>query len=625
MERMCAAIRHRGPDEQGIVQLPREAETVGSRPTVSLGCRRLSIIDVKGGHQPIANEDETIWTVFNGEIYNFQDLRHTLQHKGHRFATNSDTEVIVHLYEERGDDFLAELQGMFALALWDERRHRLLLARDRLGKKPLLYAEAGGRLSFASEFRPLLLDPDLSRELDVRALDHYLTYLAIPAPMSIYRGIRKLPPAHLLIYEGGSIRLQRYWELDFSSQLSISENEAAEQILALLRDAVRKRLVSEVSLGALLSGGVDSSIVVALMAELLNRPVKTFSIGFDEVEYNELPHARRVAQAFGCDHHEFVVRPQALEVTPILVDHFGEPFADSSAIPTYYLSRLTREHVTVALNGDGGDEAFAGYDRHLATRLAEAWQRVPWVLRQPIKYTLVNLISDGGGHYKVLPRLKRFLRVADLPRSARYERWAGFFTGDLKQSLCSFRNDEVIEDGVVRRLFAQVAGLGPVEAMLFIDSMFYLPTDLLVKMDITSMANSLEVRSPFLDHHLVEFAAKLPATMKVRGLTTKYVLKQAIRRFVPPENLRREKRGFAVPIGLWFRGELREFVQDMLGSPRFAQRGLFRQTRVEQLIRSHMSGQADYSHHLWILLMLELWFRRFIDNGGANTGSHLSC
>jgi len=609
---MCERLAHRGPDERGIVNFPRDGQEAGGRATAALGIQRLSIIDVQGGHQPIANEDGTIWTVLNGEIYNFQELRKELEQRGHRVATRSDTEVIVHLYEEEGETFVNRLDGMFALALWDERRQRLLLARDRFGKKPLLYAEEGNRLIFASEFQALLSDESIPRELDLTALDYYLTYMAIPAPLSIYRAVRKLPAAHLLIHDRAGTRLQRYWALAYTPKLALSEADATERLLELLTEAVRKRLVADVPLGAFLSGGVDSSAVVALMTRCSDRPVKTFSIGFEEVRYNELPHARRVAQAFGCDHHEFVVRPLALEVLPTLIQHFGEPFADSSAIPTYYLSRLTREHVTVALNGDGGDEAFAGYARHSAARLAERWQAVPTLVRGPIDWLAQWLLATPTDRQQWRGRIGRFFQAASRSRPARYQAWVGIMDEDLKTALVGPRNGFTASPNMIEQLFDQAQALDPVDAALAVDTAFYLPTDLLVKMDIMSMANALEARSPFLDHHLVEFVARLPSSMKLRHRTSKALLKQTLTGILPEDNVHRRKWGFAVPIGTWFRTELREFLEDHLRSAHCARDGLLRQDAVAVLVEAHLSGRADYTHQLWTLLVLELWYRRFI-------------
>jgi asparagine synthase (glutamine-hydrolysing) len=609
---MCAAIRHRGPDDEGVQAIPAGGATPGV-PRAVLGNRRLSIIDVAGGHQPIANEDGTIWVVQNGEIYNFESLRARLEASGHRFATRTDTEVIVHLYEELGEAFVRELDGMYALAIWDDRHKRLLLARDRFGKKPLLYAERGGRLWFGSEFQALLADPAVGRTLDHQALDEYLTFMAVPAPLTIYREIRKLPPAHVLVRDAGGTRLSRYWSLAYLPKLKLDEQEAAGELRRLLTNAVRKRLISEVPLGAFLSGGVDSSAVVAVMAGLQREPVKTFSIGFETAGFNELPWARAIAERYGCDHHEFEVRPNAVEVLPALVRHYGEPYADSSAIPSYYLAELTRRHVTVALNGDGGDEMFAGYAWHLGGRIAERWQRVPRWLRHPAEGMARALTPMSGNRRSWPSRLTRFLGGASRPRAARYRAWLSVFTEELKRDL--YLTAPPAGEDRLAAIFENMGELDGVDAMLAADVTWYLPTDLLVKMDIATMAHSLEARSPFLDHTLAEFAARLPASLKLRGFSGKHLLKKAVADLVPHGNMHRRKQGFAVPIRHWFRHELRDFVGDHLLSRRFAERGLFKPDVVARIVDDHQRARADYAHHLWVLLMLELWFRTFMDAG----------
>lgn len=618
--RMRDQLIHRGPDESGMVCFPRQGEGRRARMSAALGSRRLSIIDVRHGHQPIANEDGTIWTVLNGEIYNFRELREGLKRAGHGFVTESDTEVIVHLYEEQGDSFVAALDGMFALALWDDRAERLILARDRFGKKPLLYAEIGQRFLFASEFQAMLRDPAVSREIDPAALDEYLTYLAIPAPLSIYRAIRKVPPAHLLVHDRTGTRLRRYWSLAYQPKVSLSEPEAQERVRELLTAAVKKRLVSEVPLGAFLSGGVDSSIVVALMATLLGRGVKTFSIGFDEERYNELPHAQRVAEQFECEHHALMVTPRALEVLPKLVEHFGEPFADSSAIPAYYLAQLTRQHVTVALNGDGGDEAFAGYGRHLANRLVETWRQAPVTIRRPLAWMSYALVPPAVASWGWPGRLRRFMEASSLSRADRYQWWAGVFNADLKTTLLGRDGEPSAHHGLVDRLFGENEALDAVDAALAVDTAFYLPTDLLVKMDISSMANSLEVRSPFLDHHVMEFVASLPSHLKLRRLTSKHLLKRTFENVLPRDILHRRKSGFAVPIGRWFRSDLREMLCDHLLNSRLAQAGVIRQATATALVSGHLRGRFDGAHQLWTLLMLELWYRRFIEERDVPKG-----
>jgi asparagine synthase (glutamine-hydrolysing) len=610
---MCTAMCHRGPDDEGVMAIPRLPSP--NQPRAVLGNRRLSIIDVAGGQQPIGNEDGTIWTVQNGEIYNFQELRARLEAAGHRFATRSDTEIIVHLYEEMGDDFVRELDGMFAIALWDDRRKRLLLARDRFGKKPLLYAERGGRLWFGSEFQALLTDPAISRDIDYDALDEYLSFMSVPAPRTIYRQIRKLPPAHVLVRDASGTRLSRYWSLEYQPKLRIGEDEAAEEVRRLLTEAVRKRLISEVPLGAFLSGGVDSSAVVAIMAGLIGDRVKTFAIGFDDPRFNELPHARRVAERYGCEHHEFEVRPRAIEVLPSLVRHYGEPYADSSAIPSFYLAKLTRQHVTVALNGDGGDESFGGYGWHLGSRLAERWQKLPSPLRGAAESIGASLAPLSSNRRSPMARLSRFMSAASRPRPTRYRQWLSVFTADMKREL--YAKPHAREADPLEAIFAAAPSLDAVDAMLRADIEWYLPTDLLVKMDIATMASSLEARSPFLDWHLTEFAAKLPSAFKVKGNTSKYILKKAVAGLVPAENMHRPKQGFAVPVGAWFRGELKDFLADHVLGARFASRGLFRPDVVQRLFDDHQRGAGDHAHHLWTLLMLELWFREFIDQRPA--------
>ena len=610
---MCAAMSHRGPDDEGVMALPRQP--VPGQPRAVLGNRRLSIIDVAGGHQPMGNEDGTIWVVQNGEIYNFQEIRERLVRAGHTLTTKSDTEILVHLYEDLGPEFVRELDGMFAIALWDDRRKRLVLARDRFGKKPLLYAEAGGRLWFGSEFQALLVDPAIRRDIDYDALDEYLSFMSVPSPRTIYRQIRKLPPAHVLVRDAHGTKVSRYWSLEYLPKIQIGEEEAVQEVRRLLTEAVRKRLISEVPLGAFLSGGVDSSAVVAIMAGLVSTPVKTFSIGFDDPRFNELPYARRVAERYGCDHHEFEVQPRAIEVLPALVRHYGEPYADSSAIPSFYLARLTRQHVTVALNGDGGDESFGGYGWHLGSRLAERWQQVPSTLRRLAEHTAGKLAPFSSNRRSPIARLSRFMSGASRPRATRYREWLSVFTTDLKNALYVRPHSRAADQ--LEAIFAAAPSLDAVDAMLRADIEWYLPTDLLVKMDIATMANSLEARSPFLDWHLTEFAAKLPSTLKVHGRTSKYILKKAVADLVPADNMHRPKMGFSVPVGGWFRGELKDFLADHILSPRFASRGLFRPEAVQRLFADHQRGAGDHAHHLWTLLMLELWFREFIDRSPA--------
>ncbi|MCU1266137.1 MAG: hypothetical protein JWM21_2455 [Acidobacteria bacterium] len=607
VRRMSAAIRHRGPDEVGFY----------FKGPVGLGMRRLSIIDLKGGRQPIHNQDRTAWIVFNGEIYNYRELREKLEKLGHTFYTNSDTEAIIQAYDRYGSDCPNHLRGMFAFAIWDERTKELFIARDRVGKKPLLYAQVNGDFVFGSEFSALLQHPSISREVEPEALHHYLSFMCVPAPLTAYRAIRKLEPGHSLRWKKGEIKIDRYWQPDFSKKLKIGEEEAGRRAIEILRDAVKVRLMSEVPLGAFLSGGIDSSAVVALMSEESGEPIKTFSIGFEEQDFSELHHARRVAEHVGADHHEFIVRPDALEVLPLLVEHYGEPYADSSAIPTYYVARETRKHVTVALNGDGGDECFAGYERYAAMRLAERYHRLPGVLRSGVIDHAIGMLPTSETRRSRVRDAKRFIQAASLPKVDRYMRWISVFDAPAKSEMYSdsFRYETALSNSsaLLEPWFALANGAGVVDAALLADTMTYLPNDLLVKVDIATMAVSLEARSPFLDHKVIEFAASLPENLKLRGLTTKYLLKRVLRQLLPAENLGRRKMGFGVPIGHWFRGKLEPFMRETILSEKALKRGYFKPEVVRRMVELHVRGERDHSHRLWTLLMMELWFQRFID------------
>jgi asparagine synthase (glutamine-hydrolysing) len=612
---LCAHLVHRGPDDVGYHY----------GPGVGLGQRRLSIIDLASGHQPMANENGTLWLTFNGEIYNFQVLRAALEAAGHRFATQSDSEVILHAYEEYGAGCLERFRGMFALALWDAPRRTLFLARDRVGKKPLFYTQADGQFVFASEIQALVAHPGVRREIDPAAIDDFLTFGYVHAPATGFRGISKLPPAHSLTLTLGDVggppalRVEPYWTLRFVPKLELTEGEAAEGLLDVLTEAVRLRLIADVPLGALLSGGVDSSLIVALMSRLIGgRPVKTFSIGFEEQAFNELPYARMVSQRYGTDHEELIVRPQAADILPTLVRHYGEPYADSSAVPSYYVSRLTRQHVTVALNGDGGDESFAGYERYIATGLAEHYRRLPLPLRAGVIEPLAALIPSSLPRSNRIGRAKRFLHVAALPAARRYLRWVTYFTPERKQDLYTPEFRELLAghdgDAWLFRLFESAGsdGADALDAALGTDVRSYLPYDLLVKMDIATMANSLEARSPLLDHRVMEFAARLPSRYKVRGTTTKYLLKKVARELLPSAILDRRKMGFAVPLNQWMRGDLLPLLNDVLLSPRALDRGYFRPDAVRRLVREHVERRQDHADRLWALLWLELWQREFL-------------
>jgi asparagine synthase (glutamine-hydrolysing) len=490
----------------------------------------------------------------------------------------------------------------------------------------VFYTEVDGQWVFASELQALLEHPGLAREMDWAALDDYLTYGYVPAPKTIFCGVNKLPPAHWLTLKlqpdgngGPKVHVERYWQLAYEPKVRLSEADAADGLLEVLREAVRLRMIADVPLGALLSGGIDSSIVVALMSQLSDRPVKTFSIGFDDQEFNELPHARRVAERCGTEHHELIVRPNALEVLPTLVRHYGEPYADSSSIPSYYVAKLTREQVKVALNGDGGDECFAGYERYAGGLAADRYGRIPAAVRRLAIEPLSRLIPTSAPRRSRLRQARRFLEVAGQPAPQRYLQWIGYvpttekaalYSPDFQEHLAGHRAESWLWE-MWERLTA--AGLGPLDRMLALDVESYLPYDLLVKMDIATMANSLEARSPFLDHHVMEFCARLPARYKMRGMRLKHLLKQAGAGLLPPETLTRRKMGFGVPVGNWMRGELRPWMEDLLLSPRALKRGYFQPEGLRQVVDRHLGGQEDRSLELWALLWLELWHQEFMD------------
>lgn len=609
IQRMCRILSHRGPDDEGVYV----------KKNCGLGHRRLSIIDLSpAGHQPMSNEDGTLWIIFNGEIYNFQELRKFLETKGHRFKSLTDTETILHLYEEEGTDCLRSLRGMYAFAIYDEKKESLFLARDRVGKKPLVYALSAKSLTFASEIKALLLDPEIKREIDYTTLHHYLTYEYCPSPHTIFKGIKKLPPAHFLLIERGEVIIERYWNLSYSEKLILpDENAYGEKFKEIFEEAVKLRMISDVPLGAFLSGGIDSGATVAWMSKLSPKPVKTFSIGFEEKEYNELPYARMIAQKFKTDHHEFLVKPDALEILPKLVYYYNEPFADSSAIPTYYVSKLTREYVTVALSGDGGDESFAGYERYIADRLAGYYQIVPSFFREKIIRRLVDLLPHPENRRSFFRKLKRFVRGISETPERRYVRWICFFDNEMKDELYSPEFKKMVSEidsvELIVQWYAKADGKEFIDRTLFVDVMSYLPEDLLVKVDIASMANSLETRSPFLDHKLMEFAASLPSYLKLNKLVTKYLLKQSLKGILPDEVLTRPKMGFGVPLDRWFRKELKEMAFDTLLSPSALQRGYFQKRSIERLLDEHLSLRADHSYRIWALLFLELWHQMFID------------
>jgi asparagine synthase (glutamine-hydrolysing) len=602
-------LEHRGPDDEGVV----------TRAHLGLGHRRLSILDLSpAGHQPMGNEDSSILLVMNGEIYNYRELRDELAAKGHCFSSQTDTETIIHLYEEEGTSCLQKLRGMFAFALWDSNRQLLFLARDRLGKKPLVYSLTSDSLVFASEIKSLLCDPAVQRQVDPEALHQYLTYQYVPAPLTIFSTIEKLPPAHYLLYRNGSVTLHRYWELSYKNKLEYkSLQEYREHFLEIFREAVRIRLRSDVPFGAFLSGGIDSSFVVAVMSSMLDRPVKTFSIGFEEKEYDELPYARMVAGRYGTDHHEFIVTPDIKDLLPKLVWHYNEPFADSSAVPTWYLAQMTRRHVTVALNGDGSDESFAGYSRYAATRTAALFQKIASRAGLPLLQRVLSLVPEAKQQHSFIERLRRFVRLlcSDAPRW--HMRYISHFDTAAKKRLYTKSFGDTVQHidsaDLTAALYASADGAACVDKLLSVEVLSYLPEDLLVKVDIATMAHSLEARSPFLDHKVMEFAAALPPKLKLNGRETKYFLKQVLADFVPREILSREKMGFGVPIDRWLRHELREMTHDLLLDQTASERGYFEKAEVQRLLDEHNSGRVNHCYRIWNLLCLELWHRAYMD------------
>ena len=598
LHEMADRIRHRGPDSDGFF----------STDEIHLGMRRLAVIDVAGGKQPIFNETGDVVVVFNGEIYNYRELRTSLIEKGHRFATQTDTEILVHLYEEYGIDFVERLNGMFAFALWDAGRKRLYLARDPLGIKPLYYTQLRDRLAFSSELKSLLILPGLSREISPQALERYLSYGSIAAPHSIFRAVNKLPPGHWLLAEQNSVRLQCYWSLpppDESMQLSHHYGEVEE----LLGQAVKSQLISDVPLGVFLSGGLDSSAVVAFASRHSSTPLKTFSIGYasPDEDYNETAKARQIAEHFGCDHREFILSPNIGELLAPLVRCFDEPFADSSAVPTYLISRETRQHVTVALTGVGGDELFGGYPRYMGLLFAQRLSRMPMAVRR-FAGSIVSNWPDRGGSVNWTGRIKRFFGNAEQPLAEQYSRWLAFLSPELVEDLLQAGG---VEDTEPDRCIAPLSKLPSLLAQN--DMLSYLPSDLLCHTDRVSMAHSLEARVPFLDKPLVEFMARVPLTDKLAGFRLKSPLKKILQPLLPKEILSQKKMGFSIPLARWLREELVDVLDDCLNPSQLKDRGLLRPEAVQRLRMQHSAGKANHADALWSLLMLEIWFREYMD------------
>lgn len=617
LARMTAVLRHRGPDDEGTYRSEfRARPPYEDRPGVALGFRRLSIIDIEGGKQPMSNEDGSVWVIFNGEIYNYPSLRRRLQGAGHVFQSHSDTECIVHLYEDEGPDLFSHLNGMFAVAIWDFERRRLVIGRDRLGQKPLVYRMEGDRLLFASELKSLLEVPGVPREVDPSAIDEYLTYQYVPYPNTILRGFRKLPPGHCAVFQDGHLQVNSYWSPDFNAENALSESQAVDQLQETLRSSIQLRMRSDVPLGAFLSGGVDSSLVTAIMQENSENPIKTFSIGFPVAEYDETKYARQVAEHLGTDHHEFQVTPDAVDVLPKLIWHFDEPFADSSAIPTWYVSQLTREHVTVSLTGDGGDELFAGYPRYRAVALASMLDRIG-PIRSLLAAPFWQNMPAPARQKSRRRQFKRFSQSLAASPLRRYLEWISIYNEERRAALYSDAFVEQLPDSdpveFLHSAWKRAGNRDPVTAVSLADLTTYLTCDLNQKVDRASMAHSLECRQPFLDHRVVELAASMPLRHKYRRGRGKRILKKAFGHLLPDEIWTRSKMGFGVPIDHWFRHELRELSHDVLLDETASQRGYFRREYVEQLLTEHQSNVFDHAYRLWALVVLELWLREWMN------------
>jgi asparagine synthase (glutamine-hydrolysing) len=604
---MTTVVSHRGPDADGFY----------FGDTVGLGHRRLSIIDLSTGDQPLTNEDRTIWVVFNGEIYNFADVRQELEQFGHRFRTHTDTEVIVHAYEQWGDAAVERFRGMFAFALWDEPKRRLLLVRDRIGVKPLYYSINREGVTFGSEIKSLLEDPDVPRDWNPEAIDAYLTLCYIPAPRTIYHNIWKLPAGHLLVAENGRTSVRRYWDLTFTGDGDASrEQEYLDRLDALVSESVRLRLLSDVPLGAFLSGGIDSSLVVAAMVDSCANRVVTTSVGFEEHAFNELEAARTVSQHLGTEAHEKIVKPDIVDLLPKLAWHLDEPFADSSAVPTYYVSQAAREHVTVALSGDGGDELWAGYTRHRV----EQWELSA---REWVGGAGARALGRLAGRMPLSIKGVRSLRHLGMPADEAYaqKHAYGLFDSWIRSSLYSRDFAHTVRDADpladFRLAYHACESSDPLDRALYVDVKTYLVDDIMTKVDKMSMAVSLESREPLLDHKLLEFAAGIPSSLKLKNGRSKYLLRRLLERRIPKSIVDRPKHGFEAPIGRWLRGPLAPMVHELLTDGRLRDRGIFDDRTVARLWCEHRDGTADHRHRLWSLVMLELWFRQFVDHSAA--------
>jgi asparagine synthase (glutamine-hydrolysing) len=616
VHQMNSRLVHRGPDEEGFY----------AGEQAMLAMRRLSIIDLETGQQPVSDEARKLWLVFNGEIYNYREQRRALEQAGHLFRSQSDSEVVVHAYEEYGAACLERLNGMFALAIWDEARRQLFLARDRLGIKPLYYWTDGQRLAFASELKALLACPDVPSEVDLVALDQFLTLEYIPAPRTIFAGVCKLPAGHWLTFDDRGVQLQRYWDAEPATMPATSKAGLIEILQELLADAVQMQMVSDVPIGAFLSGGIDSSTVVAFMRQATTATVRTFSIGFDDATYNELPYARQVAGAFATEHHEELLQPDIAAMAEELVAHFDEPFADFSLFPTYLVSQMARRSVKVVLSGDGGDELFGGYDTYRAQQADRYYRRLPAAVRYDLLPAVFSRIRPRAEKKGLVNKAKRFVQGGQQPAALQHARWMMFldaadkkllYTPELRSALASLNG--CAATAFLSDHFERAAHLDPLAQQQYVDIKTYLVDDILTKVDRMSMATSLEVRVPLLDHRLVEFALGLPPHLKLHRGTTKLILREAMKGRLPEAVLDKPKEGFSIPLKHWLRGPLQPLMADLLANDSILRRGYFAPQTVSVWMDEHLSGRANHSHRLWALMVLELWHRQVLDRRGVSS------
>jgi asparagine synthase (glutamine-hydrolysing) len=607
LQEMTETLQHRGPNSDGFYQ----------DSSISLGMRRLSIIDLEGGDQPIHNEDESVWTVFNGEIYNYQSLRNSLEDSGHTFYTDSDTEVIVHLYEEHGPSFVERLNGMFALSVWDNDRERLVLARDRMGIKPLYYAPLDDRLVFGSEIKCILTEGTIDPVVDQTALHQYVGYEYVPTPRTILEGVQKLPPAHVLVADSDGFKTSKYWDFSFESKKTAGVDHLIEEVLNALDQAVERRLISDVPLGAFLSGGIDSSLMVALMDRHTDGPVSTFSIGFDDKSYNELSFAQTVADRFSTDHHEQVLTDNdVLElIEDGFVEYLDDPIADTSIFPTYLVSQMASNDVTVALSGDGSDELFAGYERYRASRIANYYERIPKSVRRPFEIPILSL-SPRDQKRGLVNMGQRFVEGTRLPQEGHHIRWQYFIPPAERNRLYGRKlRDHINEEPLklVDEMYKKSSGDDQLDHEQYVSCRMYLVDDILPKVDRMSMANSLEARVPYLDHKFVETVAQVPSSYRLKGLTTKYILKKAAEQLLPKEIVHRQKQGFSVPMKQWLRGDLETFMREILDITRIRRQGYFDSDRVSEMMNAHVAGRANYQHQLWAIMVFQLWHQKYLE------------